>query len=307
MIVCANCTVALVGEFCHACGQKRFAESDRRFGQLLRQMLESVTDLDGRIWRTVRALLFQPGLLSREYIAGRRAHWIGPVALFLAVNVLYFVAPLRGGDFVLQFNQQVNGRVRALAADPGTQLSEEQLAASGRAHARFTMDWIDKRVQARDRAARAASSGMRGYDYRDYRRAYDAKADDVSKALIILHVPLVALVLMGLFAPRRHYFAEHFVVVLHLVAFEILVLQLVVQGYLAMWHALPAAWLPPLALLNWFIRILLPLYLILALRRAYAVGWAWSIAAAAVAVPAMLMVNLYLYHAAVFLLTFALT
>lgn len=307
MTLCANCAVALLGEFCHACGQKRFVEGDRRFGHLLGQLLESVTDLDGRIWRTVRALLLRPGLLSREYMAGRRAHWIGPVALFLAVNVAYFVAPLRGGDFVLQFNQQVSGRIRALAAEPGTPLSEEDLAASGRAHARFTMDWIDERVRARDLAARAASSGARGYDHRDYRRAYDAKADDVSKALIILHVPLVALVLMVLFAPRRRYFAEHFVVVLHYVTFLILVLQLAVQGYLAMRHALPSAWLPPLPALNAFIRILLPVYLVLALRRAYAVGWAGSIGAAAVVLPAMMLVNMYLYHSAVFLLTFALT
>jgi hypothetical protein len=39
---------------------------------LLRQFFTSLTDVDGRAWRTVRALLLQPGLLSREYFEGRR-------------------------------------------------------------------------------------------------------------------------------------------------------------------------------------------------------------------------------------------
>src|SRR4051794_12041726 len=92
--VCSNCSTALVGPFCHACGQKRFAESDRRFGHLLHQFVASATDLDGRVWRTVRALLFRPGLLAREYFEGRRARWLSPVSLFVTVSVVYFVAPL---------------------------------------------------------------------------------------------------------------------------------------------------------------------------------------------------------------------
>jgi hypothetical protein len=51
---CSNCGATLTGEFCQDCGQKRFVESDRRFGHLLHQFLTSATDLDGRVWRTVR-------------------------------------------------------------------------------------------------------------------------------------------------------------------------------------------------------------------------------------------------------------
>ena len=115
MASCTNCGTELVGRFCHACGQKRFVESDRRLGHLLHDFVTSATDLDGRAWRTVRALLFRPGLLSREYFDGRRASWISPVSLFLAVSVFYFVAPLHGGDLTLQFIQQVSGNICALA------------------------------------------------------------------------------------------------------------------------------------------------------------------------------------------------
>ncbi|MBO9663989.1 DUF3667 domain-containing protein [Dokdonella sp.] len=304
---CANCGAVLGGEYCHACGQKRFVASDRRFGHLLRQFLASATDLDGRIWRTLRALLLRPGLLSREYMEGRRAGWISPVSLFLAVSVVYFLAPLHGGDFALQFMQQVSGRVRALAASPDERLSAEQLAGTGQAHTRFTERWVDARVRARDAAARQASNGAAGYGYRDYRNAYDAKADEVSKALVILHVPLAALVLAVLFARQRRYFAEHFVVALHYFAFALASLLIVIQMRALLRFSLPAAWLPPEATYDWTMRVLLPVYAVLALRRSYAVGWGAAIAAAAAMLAVIVAANLYVYRAVQFAVTFALT
>ena len=40
---------------------------------------------------------------------------------------------------------------------PDETLTEAQLASSGQAHSRFTSQWIDRRVQERDAAARAGS------------------------------------------------------------------------------------------------------------------------------------------------------
>ncbi len=81
--------------------QKRSA-----FSHLAHEFLATATDHDSRIWRTLLALLFRPGLLSHEYMEGRRARWISPISLFLAVYVIYFVAPLHGSDVSLQFNSQ---------------------------------------------------------------------------------------------------------------------------------------------------------------------------------------------------------
>jgi hypothetical protein len=304
---CTNCGAPLTGAYCQVCGQKRFVESDRRFGHLIHQFLVSATDLDGRIWRTVRALLFQPGLLSREYFIGRRARWIAPVSLFLAVNVVYFIAPFHGSDIAKLFNQQVTGSIRALAADPNVPPSAEQLAQEGPAHTAITTAWIQARVQARDAAARKASQGASGYSYRDYRIAYDAKADDVSKALIILHVPFTALALMLLFARQHRYYAEHFVVALHFFSFTLVALQIVVHAQGLLEFALPAAWVPSGTTLDGFMRIVLPTYAVLSLRRAYAVGWVQSIVAAAGMLAVVLVVNLYVYRTVQFLVTFALT
>lgn len=304
--ICRNCGAALTGKFCQECGQKRFVESHRRFGHLAHEFVATATDLDSRIWRTVVALLFRPGLLSHEYMEGRRARWISPISLFLAVCVIYFVAPLHGSDVSLQFNSQVTARIKQLADGPDEKLSDAQRASEGQAHSQFTSPLIDERVRERDVKARAESHGVNGYSYRDYRVAYNAKADDISKALVILHMPFVALVLMLIFMRKHRYFAEHFVVALHFFAFTLLMLQIVVQVS-ALWDfLLPSASLPD-GVLDWFMRIMICTYTVAALRRAYEVGWGSATAAAAVMLAAVVAINIYIYRAIQFLTTFALT
>ncbi len=48
--------------------------------------------LDGKLWKTFGALLFRPGYLTREYLAGRRRRYIRPARLFLIASLLLFAA-----------------------------------------------------------------------------------------------------------------------------------------------------------------------------------------------------------------------
>ena len=306
MANCTNCGAILVGAYCQACGQKRFVESDRRFGHLLRQFVEGATDVDGRVWRTLRALVFRPGLLSLEYIEGRRARWIAPISLFLAISVVYFVAPLHG-DLAQQFNQQVAGWMRQRAAEPGTHFSAEEVAAQGQVHSRYTSHWIDERVRVCNAERLAVSEGLHGYGYADYRIAYDAKSDDVSKALIVLHVPFTALALMLLLAPRRRYFAEHFIVALHFYTFYLLALLIAWQSYRLSQFAFSPEWVVSERALDWFMRVLLVSYTVLSLRRAYRIGWTWAAFAGVAMLGAAVATNLYVYRTVTFIATFALT
>ena len=308
METCTNCGAVLTGPFCANCGQKRFVESDRRLGHLLHHFIASATDLDGRVWRTLRALLFRPGLLSREYFEGRRARWLSPVSIFFAASVLYFVAPFQGSDFTPTFNIQVGCRIRQLALGPGENaLTPEQASSPGQLHSRFTDRWIDQRVKERDAKLRDATHGASGYGYHDYRLAYEAKSDDVSKALVMLHLPLAAIVLTFLFYRQHRYFAEHVVFLMHYMAFAIIILQVVVKASALYGWLTPAAWAIPDGALDWLMRTLLVGYAILALRRAYAIGWIASVGAAAVMLAGLAFVNIYIFRAIQFALTFALT
>jgi uncharacterized protein DUF3667 len=84
---------------------------------MLREAAGRYVALDGRMWRTLIALLFRPGFLTREYFAGRRRRYIRPARLFLVLSIGLFA--------LLRFTTEP-----LVAADPGlTQADRDEIAA----------------------------------------------------------------------------------------------------------------------------------------------------------------------------------
>jgi hypothetical protein len=88
---CRNCNAPVTGEFCAACGQETALQlpTARVF---MREATGRYFSLDGRMWRTLAALLFRPGFLTREYLKGRRRRYIRPARLFLVLSLALFAA-----------------------------------------------------------------------------------------------------------------------------------------------------------------------------------------------------------------------
>jgi hypothetical protein len=85
---CLNCGTELIGPHCHACGQK--AHLHRTLGALGHDIAHGALHLDGKTWRTLPLLVARPGELTRRYIAGERAKFVSPMALFLFSIFLMF-------------------------------------------------------------------------------------------------------------------------------------------------------------------------------------------------------------------------
>ena len=86
---CRNCGVRAAGAYCAACGQEtRVALPTSR--QFMREATGRVIAWDGRLWRTLYALVFRPGFLTQAYLAGRRRHYVRPARLFLAMSLILF-------------------------------------------------------------------------------------------------------------------------------------------------------------------------------------------------------------------------
>jgi hypothetical protein len=85
---CLNCGTILAGPHCHACGQR--AHVHRTLGAFFHDLLHGVLHFEGKTWRTIPMLAWRPGQLTREYIDGRRARYVSPIALFLFVVFLSF-------------------------------------------------------------------------------------------------------------------------------------------------------------------------------------------------------------------------
>lgn len=97
---CLNCGTPLIGSHCHNCGQT--AHVHRTLGAFFHDLLHGVFHFEGKIWNTLPLLIFRPGKLTREYIDGRRASYVSPLALFLfSVFVMFAVIQQTAGELEL--------------------------------------------------------------------------------------------------------------------------------------------------------------------------------------------------------------
>ena len=94
---CQNCGALLGGQYCAACGQRARVRIISLW-HLIREAVGDLTHLDSRLWRTMGPLLFKPGLLTNEYLAGRRARYIPPFRLYLGLSIVFFVLASFGDD-----------------------------------------------------------------------------------------------------------------------------------------------------------------------------------------------------------------
>ena len=92
---CLNCGRKLTGPYCSACGQK--AHVHRSVRAFFQDFLQGLFNFEGKIWRTLPMLAWRPGEMTRRYIAGERARFISPVALYLfTVFAMFAVLNLTG-------------------------------------------------------------------------------------------------------------------------------------------------------------------------------------------------------------------
>lgn len=85
---CANCGAALTGPYCQHCGQS--AHVHRSLLHLCEEFLHGLLHFDTKAWRTLPMLVAKPGRLTRDYIEGKRARYVSPLALFLFMVFLMF-------------------------------------------------------------------------------------------------------------------------------------------------------------------------------------------------------------------------
>jgi hypothetical protein len=86
---CLNCGHAVATRFCPECGQENTSYRVS-LGRLIGDLFEELFQLESRLWRTLWALFRRPGLLTREYNAGRRVAYTTPLRLYIIASVAYF-------------------------------------------------------------------------------------------------------------------------------------------------------------------------------------------------------------------------
>jgi hypothetical protein len=259
---CANCGTPFVPArrvFCPECGQETAIRAPR-IGEIIQEFGGAYLSTEGALWRTLKLLLFRPGELTRQYLAGRRKHYVLPLRLYLTVSVL-----------AILLLRLVAGNGVNLGLPPDLDLRKGQYAIlqfdddtgagmnNGVFFCRGMPAWFCKRLERRldtdpkglQREAEAMSARL---------------ISNLGGAMFVM-VPLFALFQKLVHWNRRLRYTEHLVFALHLHAFWFLSLLLTL---------LPWDW-PGIV-----VALLVPGYALVALKLVYGGRWFWRWLRAAV-------------------------
>ncbi|MFQ3665047.1 MAG: DUF3667 domain-containing protein [Sphingomonadaceae bacterium] len=124
---CLNCGAPVTSAYCGACGQKTHLH--RTIGDAVHELVHNVLHFDGKVWKTLPLLAWKPGVLTREYIHGRRVRYVSPFALFLLTVFLTYLVFSFGGPRLANDSVQFGGRDGG-ASVSGAVSAEEGLAAA---------------------------------------------------------------------------------------------------------------------------------------------------------------------------------
>ncbi len=282
---CENCGASVPGRFCGNCGQRVEPpiHSVWHFSQVA---AEDVTHADSRLWRTLWALIFRPGFLTREFLDGRRARYLPPVRLYLVLSVVFFVwfaatahtgenTPLSPGAraAIAEARQHgavviVNGAAGADTPAGATTGARPATAAPRASNRSSTVDQEHCKLIHYNGPWRAT---LQPLFYRSCLQTSQDQGRSLSQSFLhnlpramFLFLPLLAAVMMLLYWHPRHYYVEHLLFCLHNHAFGFLVVLL--AGILS--ALLPFA----ASLIGWATALYVAWYLFRSMRVMYRQG-----------------------------------
>jgi hypothetical protein len=187
---CPNCAAELHGPWCHACGQK--ATSHLGFHDFVHEATHEFLHLDGKIVTTLKQLVFKPGQLTKDFLAGRRARFITPLRLYLTFSVLFFALT---------------------AIVPGARDSMVRVSETNEPVAPVVVQ------------GGAPQGKSLGADGRMARRVGDSIMSNLPRAMFVL-MPIFALLTWMLFRREQPYYVPHLYYSIHFHAFTFFALSL---------------------------------------------------------------------------------
>jgi hypothetical protein len=224
---CLNCGTPLNGPFCAECGQRDIPPypSTR---ELVVDAFSEVSGWDGRFASTFRMLIRRPGMLTREFLEGRRARYISPVRLYLASSLVYFIVAAGSPDVRLDDGKTVFFGVRLTPGVEAGPTSRAQRVGDAASQAMESQQALAPEMRDSLLAEIATAPGfMQPFlrrsilDPAGFRNSLFTALPRMLFALLPVFAAIVAIFYRGRKYPEHLYFAVH----LH--AFTFLALALV--------------------------------------------------------------------------------
>jgi len=257
---CLNCAAVLTGPFCSECGQRDIPPYPSA-RELAVDAISEFSGWDGRLANTFSALVRRPGLLTLEFLEGRRVRYISPLRLYLSASLVYFLLAAAAPQLRLGA-RALSGGLRVETTGSGARPSAPQRVANAASESLNQQDLTAAEKQQALSDIKRAPSLMQPFlrkavsDPAGFRRGI---LENMPRLLFVL-LPVFAAI-VALFYRHRKY-PEHLYFAIHLFAFVFFALAL---SELAKFTMLPVL----AAIASFCVVVAIPTYATLAFRRVY--------------------------------------
>jgi hypothetical protein len=150
---CLNCGHHVEEHFCTHCGQENIELKE----DALHMLTHAVADyfhFESKFFGTIKPLLFKPGTLTKEYVAGKRMSFIHPIRLYIFISIVFFIVTLRSSHD----KEEDKAEVKTTAISP---LKLDSLENKKAAQVRAVMANVPMSSTMRDSIVKATVLQMR--------------------------------------------------------------------------------------------------------------------------------------------------
>jgi len=113
---CLNCGAELKGKFCYVCGQENL-QIKESFGHMMNHAISDYFHFDHQFFHTLKPLLFKPGKLTIDYMAGKRVQYLHPVKMYIFISLIFFLLLFKSNDENTATHEGKSKHKKELAGD----------------------------------------------------------------------------------------------------------------------------------------------------------------------------------------------
>ena len=239
---------------------------------MIAELFDDLFQLDSRLSRTLYALVFKPGRITVEYLAGRRAGYIPPVRLYLVISFLFFVIlPFLGLSHTPNEAEDAS-----LAEEPIVEItiaenqSSEQVEAESVGDSTSTIDLGFLTPEENEALLQTLKEQFRKAIalYEDDPEEASSRLLELISIMMFFLLPVFAGCLKIFYLGKNRYYAKHLLLVVHNHCF--LYIGLSVQDLLNLTRGSGYALIADFS--NFIIYLWLAIYFYMSLRRVYQEG-----------------------------------
>jgi len=223
---CLNCGIEVAGRFCQQCGQEN-VEVKESFFQLLRHFVEDLTHFDGKLWKTVKLLLFKPGSLTKLYIEGKRASYIHPIRMYIFVSAVFFlfmftgeapVKPESAGSKANTSKDFASGLQEGLELElDNDTVNYKTIAAYNAAQQKLPISKKDNWLDAELKKKGIELNEKYGGDNLKIGKALIEKFENYFSRMLYISLPIFAFFIWVLYRRNKnHFFVDHIIFSIHI-------------------------------------------------------------------------------------------